>query len=119
MSVKKTSFLDELDSIDEVEVKADKAEKYPAPAKNKKERIGFPLLKPNGKMAVQKVDFFKGEINGKFTSFICPKDEDLIEAATKKIGPMLTRYVTIICKYPTKKDGKVTLSGDYELLSLS
>lgn len=118
MSTKKGSFLDELDSADEIEVRADKAEKYQAPDKGKKNRIGFPLLKKDGKLAVQTVEFFKGEIDGKYVSFQAPKNKELYAACEKKFGKSLTRYVTIVIKYPIKKDGKISGGGDYELFAL-
>ena len=112
------SFLDELDSAEDVQAKSDKVEKYKAPDKGKKNRIGFPLLKKNGRLAVKTVTFFRGEIDGKFTTFVAPKDEELYRIAEKKLGKPATRYLTIICKYPIKKSGELSASGDYELLLL-
>jgi hypothetical protein len=115
---KKSSFLDELDSAEDVVAKSDKVEKYKAPDKGKKNRIGFPLLKPNGRLALKTLTFFKGEINGKFTTFAAPKDAELHRIAEKKLGKPVTRYLTIVCKYPIKKSGEVSSSGDYELFLL-
>lgn len=115
---KKSSFLDELDSVDEVQAKADKAEKYKAPDKGKKNRIGFPLLKKTGKLAIKTVEFFKGELDGKYVTFVAPKNEELRKLAERKLGKPVTRYLTIICKYPIKKNGELSASGDYELFLL-
>jgi hypothetical protein len=119
------NFLDDYEDIDDIDVSSDVPEKFKVESKDATYRIAFPLLKSNGKVAIVPVSFYTFEDDdGDWHKIPVPRKEDgsVNEELNKQLaihcGEVKTRWVTIILKYITKKDGKVSTLSAYDLLAL-
>lgn len=107
--------------LDDVEIKPQNMEKFQV-EKDKTYRVGFPLVKENGRILIKKVDYFTlttgSEANDdeQYFSFRKSEDPKVNEAAEAAGAELSTRYVTLLIKYATDKNGKPLLPLQWELI---
>lgn len=97
-------------SLDDVEVKSNKIEKFKV-EKDYRYRVGLPLINDNGKVIIKKVDFFtlekdEGTPEAKFYSWRASGDPELDRLARERGASLKTRYVTLFVVYRTNKAGQ-------------
>lgn len=105
--------------IDDVEVKSDRVEKFMV-EKDKKYRVGFPLLNDKGRVKIVKVDHYtlvtgSGE-DEKFASFQKSSDPEVNKAVEAAGGELKSRFATLMIKYNCDKNGKPLVPLSYEIL---
>jgi hypothetical protein len=83
--------------------------------KDHKLRIGFSLLKENGKVNIRVVKFFPYHEELK-KSFLVTDDEEFNKKIAKVMGQPKTKYVTLVVSYGVdKKTGMPIKGGGYEI----
>lgn len=103
--------------LDEVEVVEDNMTKMKIKfdEKDHKIRVGFPLLKENGKVNIRVVKYFPFNEELK-KSFLITGDEAFDAKVAKIMGAPKTRYVTLVVAYGVdKKTGVPVKGGGYEI----
>lgn len=106
------------DSLDDIEVKKDKADKFKV-EEGFAYRIGFPLLNDNGRVAIQRVDFYTYEDKDeKFHAWQKSENEEVNKKSEKAGADLKTRYVTAIVVYRTDKAGKPLLPLTWDVKPL-
>ncbi len=100
--------------LDDVEVKsgpnAFKVEK------DKKYRVGFPLLKENGRIRIQKVDYYQySPSEDEYFSFRKPADEELCKQIEAKGAELRSHFVTALLVYRTNSEGKMLTPVDWDI----
>jgi hypothetical protein len=84
--------------------------------KDKKYRVGFPLLKENGRIRIQKVEYYQYSPNDdEYYSFRKPEDAELCKQIEAKGAELRSHFVTALLVYRTNKDGKMLTPVDWEV----
>lgn len=101
--------------LDEVEVKtgptAFKVEK------DKKYRVAFPLLKENGRIRIQKVDYYEyAPDDDTYFKFRKPADAEFCEQIEAKGAELKSMFVTALCVYRTNSEGKILTPVDWDVM---
>ncbi len=99
-------------SLDDVEVKDNKIEKFMV-EKGKEYRIGFPLLNENKRVFIQEVKHYsltlnEGTDDEEYLGFRISSDPKVNQAVEEFGGEVETHYVTVVVKYSTDKGGNPT-----------
>lgn len=105
--------------LDEVEVKSGRVEKFMV-EKDKKYRVGFPLLNEKGRIKIVRVNHYAystGEGDDeKFNSWRASLDPKVNEAAEKAGAELKSHFVTCLIKYACNKDGQPLKPLQWEIL---
>jgi hypothetical protein len=100
--------------LDDVEVKTG-PNKFKV-EKDTKYRVGFPLLKENGRILIQKVDYYSYSPNDdEFYSFRKPADEALCKLVEAKGAELKSHFVTALLVYRTNREGKMLTPVDWDI----
>lgn len=105
--------------LDDVEVKSGKIEKFMV-EKDKKYRVGFPLLNEKGRIKIVKVSHYSFTIgegeNEQFNSWRASSDPKVNEAAEAAGAELKSHFVTLVVKYACDKDGKPLIPLNWDVL---
>ncbi|EJF06577.1 hypothetical protein ThvES_00013440 [Thiovulum sp. ES] len=109
---------DDFEDIDEIQVSDSKLPEYKVKA-DTIDLIGFPLLHPKtGKAVFKRVKRFRHNDGERWHKFQAPTETEFLKEVIQEIGEPEERFVTVVIKYETDKQGNLKKPITGEILTI-